>query len=237
MPLATPPHSNYIIKGNADAKFGKSTTSVRTRTDYKKEVRELVCKMANESEAKHIHSPLIRDYNYIGGNNPTGHVFQLENDPPFSVDCFKCCWTYLVQERKYTKQKKKSLIEEIVKFNDNEPTSQCIAVNPENDNGYAILRDHDYPNYQHPWHHLNTYDSRTYQLYTHESRPTPALGERLQTGVRVNYIPLIHRGDALQKAQLDGCYFNYADAALLELHMEENGKPSLKGYCCYRATP
>ena len=70
--------------------------------------------------------------------------------------------------------------------------------------------------------------SHSYQLYGEAAPSGLAVGAYM-----IARIEAISMSKLTGPAKVQGCYFSYADAALLELYRLKNNKPSLTGICCW----
>ncbi len=186
----------------------------------------------------HKHSSRIQNNIFTGRNTPNDYAFKTNHGiaPPFHLDCFQCCWTFLVDDRNYTHLREGD--KEIVKYGDNDPTVRGLVVSCDNHDGFVKTgKDCSYPGYPYYWQRP-VKNSTSYELYTQERKPTAVLGKHMLLTARPESIPLDVKGDTLQMAQLNGCYFSYADAAaLLELYLQKKYRSSLRGCCCWKPEP
>ena len=75
----------------------------------------------------------------------------------------------------------------------------------------------------------------SYQIYVPRNQQEPkklAFGQQATVRIEAIAVPELNGS-----YELDGCYFNYCDAALLELYREKKKKSSLKGICCSKLPP
>ena len=148
-------------------------------------------------------------------------------------NCVGCCWDYLVNERQY-----QSIYDSFnhVKFSHNPQATVAMYVDglqrPNHKNG-VIKTGHDI-NLGHPGPRT-VKQGHSYQIYVPPNQQGPntlALGKKATVRIEAIAVP-----ELKGSYELDGCYFNYCDAALLELYREEKQQRSLKGICCSMQPP
>ena len=162
--------------------------------------------------------------------------------PSFHIDCVKCCWTYLTKTRKYSTDEGDP--EKLVKFGYATTTyTHCYVDGPKP----SKSRGKHGNNGPKPFGGKNglvrtsiTKDPKlgeigprpveqnhSYQMYY--TAPTPKiLGMPVATTTRIEAIS-VHK---LERSEVQGCCFSYADVALLELYRRSESKEPLKGQCC-----
>lgn len=144
--------------------------------------------------------------------------------PLGDLHCAACCWTFLVNTRNYAQAQ--ALGPAKVFFNN--PTTSCVVDGPQGHAGVhsVISTGHD----------LNlgvlgprpTQGSKSYQLYLPAGVNVGTLAVGAPIAARIESIssPQLHNAQ-----QLNDCYFNYADAALIELCLQRRGVASFQGTC------
>lgn len=153
------------------------------------------------------------------------------SDAEFDIKCAGCCWQYLTKKRKYDSETdSESGSARKVKFGEAE--TSCFLAPIERGKNEKVIR-----NGQVKIKRTTSLgrkgprpfaSSVTYQLYG-PNKPS-RLAEVKDMPVRVEAIAVTV---LKERDQLKGCYFNYANAALLELYREKQGKDSLKGECVW----
>ena len=148
----------------------------------------------------------------------------------FNLKCVGCCWDYLVSERQYQPPPKKYYDFNYVKFSHNPAHVSMYVDGPRlrNHRNGVIKTGHD--------DDLGKRGPRpvmqghSYQIYVPRNQQEPkklAFGQQATVRIEAIAVP-----ELKGSYELDGCYFNYCDAALLELYREDKEKRSLEGICC-----
>lgn len=160
-----------------------------------------------------------------GGSGRFREHYQIQ--PNFDINCCACCWAYLVRVRRYSM---KNFPFRWVVFGNALDLTSCYVDGPQGTRGlYGVVK---------TGHDLNegylrkrpVSGSISYQLYSEDPNPSPtvALGQPVTARIEAIAMP----GFGRDASVLNGCYLNYADAALLELYRESKGKRSFRGKCC-----
>lgn len=145
-----------------------------------------------------------------------------EVTPTFDITCAGCCWEYLHSRRGYSTAKDARM----VKFKT--PVTSCYVDGVQSRNGKnGVVKTGTDIN-------LGKIGPRpvdashSYQLYGKKAPSGLAVGAHMTARIEAIAVTKLISSD-----KVEGCYFNYADAALLELYREKEGKPSLEGQCCW----
>ena len=183
--------------------------------------------------AAHMHdgrAPRDLEQKDSGGNSDKSQRFmeKLQIRPTFDITCAACCWSYLVNQRKYEDGGEDD-IHEGVKFGKCMGT-KCYIDGPRGPRVNCVVKT-DYDNSLGKRKPCAVRDSHTYQFYVkRDAKDSVALGASILMNVRIEAIAV---GKIQSKKDLQNCYFSYCDAALHELYREKEGKVSLQGECVY----
>lgn len=174
------------------------------------------------------HSSCTQNRGRCSGLSEDGREFQQMyiTDVPFQLDCLGCCFAYLI-ERDYTETPNLSfdrvcysshdlavpgartgdLVSSFVKVPGGPRGRKGqIATNPDPNLGNMMIR---------PFQ-----ESRTYQLY---SEAAGVLSVGFVAQARMESVAI----EVVRPEELVEIYFNYADAALVEMYRKEQNLPSL----------
>ncbi len=151
-----------------------------------------------------------------------------EINPPFDIECAGCCWQFLVKERRYGRA------DDARKVKFGNANTSCYVDGCQGRAGvHGVVKTRQDINLggcgPRP---LQNYHS--YQLYgPPQALSGLAVGVNLTARIEAISMPGLKAKGA---EKIQGCYFSYADAALLELYRENgqpNPLPSLRGQCCW----
>lgn len=158
--------------------------------------------------AQHDHAQF---HSEVSDRSRTFH-YQYRLDPlPFDIGCAWCCWEFLTVNRQYgTAQDARTM----VKFGN--ANTSCYVKDQGVKTGHLNLGRVARP----------FAASLSYQLY---GQAAGGLGVCVNMTVRIEAISM----PVLKVSDVQDCYFNYADAALLELYRLYEGELSFKGQCCW----
>ena len=161
------------------------------------------------------------DAGRIHSSNAFVQHYQLA--APFNIDCVGCCWDYLVNARQYQPYYDNF---NYVKFSHNPAHVSMYVDGPElaiHSNG-KIKTDYDH-NLGHPGPRT-VKQGHSYQIYVPPNQAGPdqlALGKQATVRIEAIAVPKLKGCH-----ELDGCYFNYCDAALLELYRAREKKTTIR---------
>lgn len=155
-------------------------------------------------------------------DSSTNFQVQYDLNPPFDLNCAGCCFQYLTEDRQY------QWVEDIwmVKY-DNAVTSCYVDGKQGKGGAHGVVK---------TGHDLNlgligprlVNQSHSYQLYGPVAPHGLAVGAHMTARIEAIAVTQI-----TNRMKVKDCYFSYADATLLELYRQQNGKPSLAGQCCW----
>ena len=169
------------------------------------------------------------DVEIHAGMNDDSRDFQAlyQLNPPFDLNCAGCCFQYLVQGRNYQLIRYQA---RIVKHHN--ANTSCFVAGPQGNSGvHGVIKTLNDLN-------LGRLGPRTvqrshsYQLYGPQAPAGLAVGAQM-----VARIEAIAINQVTQPVKVQDCYFNYTDAALIELYREQEGEQSLAGQCCWPREP
>ena len=201
---------------------------------------------------KHRHSPDVpaellkqdtegkpTDEGKDSGENDTSKEFEKRYDlkPNFHLECSACCWTFLVDVRRYERIAGKANVVEFGEpLNPDEERTICF-LSFSREHG-KIMTDRMCKPDQRVSRRVS-YGSYTYQLYTNGKDPkTVTIGEPIIA--RLESIATSYRRDGdyycmttILDKDIAGTSMNYCNAALFEFFRMKDDQDPLKGKCVY----
>ena len=156
------------------------------------------------------------------GQTQDSETFQRQYNlqPAFDIECIACCWNYLVDQREYGR----CIGLQMVMFGNNAPYTSCYVKVSRRHNP-LVKTGHDL-NLGVPGKKL-LQQNHTYQVYTRNGQQPTALALGANLTARIEAIAV----SEISAGKLQGCSFNYCNAALLELYLQKERRGSLVGRC------
>ena len=184
--------------------------------------------------ARHDHSQdtpqhLIDPYVDAGRDSCSDAFVQIENlephIPALDIDCTGCCWTYLTREREYESKVGNFNRVKFGKRPDGGNRTPCYLDESESQNPqHGMLR----TNRREGEESFSVMrDNKVFRLYTGDQKiDSICVGRNVKA--RLEGFSFMK---PLKAEQIKATQLNYHNAALLEIHRQHKGQPSLKGKC------